>query len=52
MELLIFDCDGVLWRGGTGDSDMLDYAPICDEVLMVRNLAQLSAAVDMLLSSS
>ncbi len=37
---------------GTGDSDMLDYAPICDEVFMVRNLAQLSAAVDMLLSSS
>jgi hypothetical protein len=37
---------------GTGDSDMLDYAPICDDVLMVRNLAQLSAAVDMLLSTS
>jgi len=37
---------------GTGDSDMLDYAPICDDVLMVRNLAQLSAAVDALLSAS
>jgi uncharacterized protein with von Willebrand factor type A (vWA) domain len=37
---------------GTGDSDMLDYAPICDEVLMVRNLAQLSIAVDELLSGS
>ena len=37
---------------GTGDSDMLEYVPICDEVLMVRNLAQLSAAVDRLLSSS
>lgn len=36
---------------GTGDSDMLEYVPICDEVLMVRNLAQLSAAVDRLLSS-
>jgi uncharacterized protein with von Willebrand factor type A (vWA) domain len=36
---------------GTGDSDMLEYVPICDDVLMVRNLAQLSAAVDMLLSS-
>jgi uncharacterized protein with von Willebrand factor type A (vWA) domain len=35
---------------GTGDSDMLDYAPICDRVHMVRNLAQLSAAVDELLS--
>lgn len=37
---------------GTGDSDMLDYAPICDDVLMVRNLAQLSAAVDALFSAS
>jgi len=37
---------------GTGDSDMLDYAPLCDEVFMVRNLAQLSTAVDMLLASS
>ena len=38
------------WR--TGDSDMLDYEPICDEVFQVRNLAQLSAAVDLLLTSS
>ena len=35
---------------GTGDSDMIDYAPICDEVYQVRNLAQLSAAVDKILS--
>jgi len=35
---------------GTGDSDMLDYAPICDRVYQVRNLAQLSAAVDQLFS--
>lgn len=35
---------------GTGDSDMLDYAPICDEVFQARNLAQLSAAIDQLLA--
>lgn len=35
---------------GTGDSDMLDYAPICDEVYQVRNLAQLSSAIDQLLA--
>ncbi|MGH2536201.1 MAG: vWA domain-containing protein [Candidatus Promineifilaceae bacterium] len=34
---------------GTGDSDMLDYEPHCDAVYQVRNLAQLSAAVDRLL---
>ena len=34
---------------GTGDSDMIDYAPICDQVYQVRNLAQLSAAVDQIL---
>jgi uncharacterized protein with von Willebrand factor type A (vWA) domain len=36
----------------SGDSDMLDYAPICDQVFMVRNLAQLSSAVDQLLGSA
>jgi uncharacterized protein with von Willebrand factor type A (vWA) domain len=36
----------------TGDSDMLDYEPICDQVFMVRNLAQLSSAVDQLLGSA
>lgn len=35
---------------GTGDSDMLDYEPICDDVYQVRNLAQLSAAVDKILA--
>lgn len=35
---------------GTGDSDMLEYAPHCDQVYMVRNLAQLSAAVDRMMS--
>lgn len=34
-----------------GDSDMQKYAPYCDAVWIVRNLAQLSAAVDKLLAS-
>ncbi|MFO7540205.1 MAG: VWA domain-containing protein [Chloroflexota bacterium] len=34
---------------GTGDSDMLAYVPVCDAVYMVRNLAQLSTAVDKLM---
>lgn len=34
---------------GTGDSDMWEYAPVCDAVYVVRNLAQLSAAVDRLM---
>jgi uncharacterized protein with von Willebrand factor type A (vWA) domain len=37
-------------KWGTDDSDMLDYAPLCDAVYSVRNLAQLSAAVDRLLT--
>jgi uncharacterized protein len=37
---------------GTGDSDMTDYAPHCDAVYPVRNLGQLSAAVDRLLAES
>lgn len=36
-----------LW--GTGDSDMLEYAPNCDVILQARNLAELIAAVDHLL---
>lgn len=35
---------------GTGDSDMLEYAPLCTEVYQVRNLAQLAAAVDKMLA--
>ncbi len=38
----------VLW--GSGDSDMLRYAPSCDAVLYASNLAQLTAAVDKLLT--
>ena len=33
-----------LW--GSGDSDLDKYAPICDEVYLVKNLAQLSQAID------
>jgi uncharacterized protein with von Willebrand factor type A (vWA) domain len=38
-----------LW--GTGDSDMLKYASACDTVFQVGNMAELTAAVDKLLSS-
>jgi uncharacterized protein with von Willebrand factor type A (vWA) domain len=37
-------------RWGTDDSDMLAYAPRCDKVYTVSNLAQLTAAVDRLLA--
>jgi uncharacterized protein with von Willebrand factor type A (vWA) domain len=37
-----------LW--GTGDSDALDYLPLCDAVYEVSNLAQLTDAVDRLLT--
>jgi uncharacterized protein with von Willebrand factor type A (vWA) domain len=37
----------MLW--GTGDSDMLEYAPLCDVILQVNTLAELTAAVDKLL---
>ncbi|NIO42465.1 MAG: VWA domain-containing protein [Burkholderiales bacterium] len=35
---------------GTGDSDMLQYAPYCDTILKVSTLAELTSAVDKLLS--
>jgi len=35
-----------LW--GEGDSDMLQYSPLCDAVHQVRNLSQLAEAVDKL----
>lgn len=38
------------WR--EGDSDMERYEPLCDQLFIVRNLAQLSAAVDALLTSA
>jgi uncharacterized protein with von Willebrand factor type A (vWA) domain len=36
---------------GTGDSDMLQYAPLCSDVYQVRNLTQLTDAVDRILSA-
>lgn len=39
-------------KWGTDDSDMPAYAPVCDAVYPVANLAQLSAAVDRLLQAS
>ena len=37
-----------LW--GTGDSDMLKYAPLCNSIFQVGTLAELTRAVDQLLS--
>ncbi len=37
----------MLW--GSGDSDMLKYAPLCDTILQASTLAELTAAVDRLL---
>lgn len=39
------------WQWGTGDSDMQLYAPLCDRVHRVSNLAELTAAVDRLLAN-
>ncbi len=39
-----------LW--GTGDSDMLKYAPECDAIIKASTLAELTAAVDHLLTQS
>jgi len=61
-ELAIFDeivrrARRVIWMNpeypaqwGTGDSDMLEYAPLCTEVHQVRNLQQLTDAIDKMLS--
>ena len=35
---------------GTGDSDMLLYAPYCSDIYQVRNLAQLTEAIDRMLT--
>lgn len=37
---------------GTDDSDMLEYAPLCDAVYQVRNLAQLSSAIDKIMAGA
>lgn len=39
----------IMWA--SGDSDMLHYAPLCDLVFKVSNLAELTAAIDQLLST-
>lgn len=41
--------DVPMW--GTGDSDMHQYAPLCDDIYHVTNMAQLTAAIDRLLTS-
>lgn len=38
----------MLW--GSGDSDMLKYAPICDNVVVAATLGELTEAIDSLLS--
>ncbi len=38
----------MLW--GSGDSDMLHYAPLCDNVVIASTLGELTAAVDHLLT--
>lgn len=37
----------MLW--GSGDSDMLEYAPLCDTILQVSTLSELTTAVDKML---
>ena len=37
----------MLW--GSGDSDMLEYAPLCDGVVIAATLSELTTAVDQLL---
>ena len=48
---LIWFCSEPERQWGTGDSDMWDYKPLCDQVFVVRNLAQLATAVDKLMAS-
>jgi hypothetical protein len=38
----------MLW--GSGDSDMLKYAPLCDHVVIAATLGELTTAVDQLLA--
>lgn len=38
----------MLW--GSGDSDMMKYAPLCDNVVVAATLGELTAAVDQLLA--
>lgn len=50
-------CRKLIWMNpeypaqwGTGDSDMLNYVPLCSDVFQVRNLSQLTDAIDRILS--
>jgi hypothetical protein len=38
----------MLW--GSGDSDMIKYAPLCDNVAVAATLGELAVAVDHLLA--
>ncbi len=38
-----------VWLWGSGDSDMRQYAPLCQRIFQVSNLAQLAQAVDQML---
>jgi uncharacterized protein with von Willebrand factor type A (vWA) domain len=38
------------YQWGTGDSDMLKYAPYCDTVLKASTLVELTAAIDRMLT--
>lgn len=49
---LIWLCPEFQREWGTDDSDMHHYAPIPDAVYTVRNMAQLSAAVDKLIADA
>ncbi|OUC07376.1 hypothetical protein RY27_15300, partial [Litorilinea aerophila] len=40
----------MLW--GTGDSDMLEYARYCDDVIVAATLGELTQAIDHLLTAS
>ena len=47
---LVWFCPEHQRQWGSGDSDMLEYAAVADAVHIVRNLAQLSAAIDQLIA--
>ena len=49
---LIWLCPEFEREWGTDDSDMLEYAPIPDAIYTVRNMAQLSSAIDKLIADA
>jgi hypothetical protein len=46
----IWFCPEPEYQWGTGDSDMHQYAPVSDGVFLVRNLRELSIAIDQILT--